>query len=296
MNDEVKEKYLKAGKIASRIRDQAAGMMTAGTLLLDVAEFVESETVRLGGKSAFPTNLATDNIAAHYTPHSEDPLKFRPGELVKLDLGVHVDGYIADTAVTVEISTDRWAPLIGASHDSLEMVLDSVGPGMLVRNIGGIIERTVRSRGFEPITNLTGHSLERFNLHAGLSIPNIMDESPADLKPGMAIAIEPFATTGVGRVAGRKSGNIFKLIRIKETGDKELDDMIKQIHDEFLFLPFPERWVAKRTEKPDKILKRLLRHGVIATYPILSEIKGGLVSQVEHTVLITEKGSIVTTR
>ena len=296
MNDDVREKYLKAGQIASKVRKQAVGMMKEGTLLEEVADFVEAETIRLGGKPAFPTNLAIDSIAAHFTPHSDDPLRFKSGELVKIDLGVHVDGYIADTAVTVEISTGRWTQLISASSDSLEMALDSVGPGVMVRTIGGIIERGIRSRGFEPVSNLTGHSLERFNLHAGISVPNIADDSSADLKPGMAVAVEPFATNGVGRVAGRKSGNIYKIIRMKDTGEKELDDMLKQIHDEFLFLPFPERWVAKRAPKPDKLLKRLLRHGAIATYPILSEIRGGMVSQTEHTVLITDKGCIVTTR
>ncbi|MBA3046646.1 MAG: type II methionyl aminopeptidase [Candidatus Thermoplasmatota archaeon] len=296
MNDDVKSKYLKAGSIAAKVRDQAVEMLKPGTLLLEVAEFVETEIVKLGGKPAFPVNLAIDSIAAHYTPHSEDTLRFNPGELVKLDLGVHVDGYIADTAVTVEIATNKWADLIRAASDSLDMVLDSITPGIQVRTLGSIIERTIHSRGFEPVSNLTGHSLERFNLHAGVSIPNIDDESIADLKPGMAVAIEPFATNGAGRVAGRKSGNIYKQLRVKETNDSELDALVKEIHDEFHFMPFPERWVAKRVEKSEKMLKRLLRHGILATYPILSEIKGGMVSQSEHTIIITSEGSIVTTR
>lgn len=296
MNDEIRDKYLKAGKIAASVRSEAQEMIKAGTLLLDVAEFVESEIITRGGKPAFPVNLAIDSIAAHYTPHSQDTLKFIPGQVVKLDLGVHVDGYIADTAITVEVSTNRWTPLIEAASQSLEMVLDGISPGILVRTIGGTIERVIRSRGFEPVSNLTGHSLEQFNLHAGVSIPNIMDESSADLKPGMAVAIEPFATNGVGRVAGRKSGNIYRVLRMKEMGEPELDDMLKQLHDEFLFLPFPERWVAKHTSKSEKIIKKLLRHGVIATYPILSEVKGGIVSQFEHTIIITSDGCLVTTR
>jgi methionyl aminopeptidase len=68
------------------------------------------------------------------------------------------------------------------------------------------------------------------------------------------------------------------------------------LHDEFHYLPFPERWVAKRASKPERVLKRLLRQGAIATYPILSEIKGGMVSQFEHTVIITNGKCIVTTR
>ncbi len=296
MEDDVKEKYLKAGAIAAKVRAQAVEMIKEGNLLLDVAEFIESETIRLGGKPAFPVNLAIDSVAAHYTPRSDDTLRFKSGEIVKLDLGVHVDGYIADTALTVEVTTSKWTPLIEAARDSLEMTLESLVPGILVRKIGANIENVIRSRGYEPVCNLTGHSLERFNLHAGVSIPNVDDRTNADLKPGMAVAIEPFATNGAGRVAGRKSGNIFKLLRLKDTGDEDIDELTRQIHAEFKFMPFPERWVAKRCERPEKALKKLLRHGILATYPILSEVKGGMVSQFEHTVIITHKECIVTTR
>ena len=208
MDDAVRAKYLKAGQIASKVRNQSVKMLQEGNLLLDVAEFAESEIIKLGGKPAFPVNLAIDTIAAHYTPHSEDPLTFQAGQIVKLDLGVHVDGYIADTALTVEISTDKWKSLIDASADSLSAVLDALRPGIMVRDLGAMIVQIIRSRGVEPISNLSGHSLEQFNLHAGISVPNVSDTSADDLKPGMAVAIEPFATNGVGRVAGRKSGNI----------------------------------------------------------------------------------------
>ena len=296
MDDAVRAKYLKAGQIASKVRGQAADMLQEGNLLLDVAEFAESEIIKLGGKPAFPVNLAIDTIAAHYTPHSEDPLTFQAGQIVKLDLGVHVDGYIADTALTVEISTNKWKSLIDASADSLTAVLDALRPGIMVRDLGAMIEQIIRSRGFEPISNLSGHSLEQFNLHAGISVPNVSDTSADDLKPGMAVAIEPFATNGVGRVAGRKSGNIYKLLRMKELPDPELNEIVQEVHAEFNCLPFPERWVAKRFDKSDKKLKKLLRQGIVATYPILSEVKGGMVSQMEHTIVMTSEGAIITTK
>jgi len=296
MDDSVRAKYIKAGHIASKVRGQAVEMLQEGNLLYDVAEFAESEIIKLGGKPAFPVNLAIDTIAAHYTPHSNDPLTFQAGQVVKLDLGVHVDGYIADTALTVEISTDNWKTLLEASSESLDAVLDSLRPGILVRDIGTMIERIIRSKGFEPISNLSGHSLEQYNLHAGISVPNISDVSDDELKPGMAVAIEPFATNGVGRVAGRKSGNIYKLLRLKELADPELNKLVQDIYADFNYLPFPERWVAKRVDKSDKKLKKLLRQGIVATYPILSEVKGGMVSQMEHTILMTSDGAIVTTK
>ena len=296
MDDAVKSKYLKAGKIASQVRGQAADMIRAGTSLYDVAEFAESEIRKMGAKTAFPVNLAIDTIAAHYTPHSDDPLTFQTGQVVKLDLGAHVDGYIADTAITVEVGSNDWKELIETSANALNAALTTLRPGILVRDIGSLIEQSIRSRGFEPVSNLSGHSLEHYNLHAGISIPNVSDISGDDLRPGMAFAIEPFVTNGVGRVAGRKSGNIYKLLRLRELADPELNQLVKDIHAEFNFLPFPERWVAKRVDKSDKKLKKLLRQGIVATYPILSEVKGGMVSQTEHTVIMTNDGPIVTTK
>jgi len=296
MDDVAKSKYLKAGKIASQVRSQAVDMIQEGKLLFDVAEFAESEIRRLGAKPAFPVNLAIDTIAAHYTPHSDDPLTFQAGQVVKLDLGAHVDGYIADTAITVEVGTNEWKTLIDASSDSLNAAIDALRPGIMVRDLGTMIEQIIRSRGFEPISNLSGHSLEQYNLHAGISIPNVSDTSSDDLKPGMAFAMEPFATNGVGRVAGRKSGNIYKLLRLKELADPELSQLVKDIHVEFNTLPFPERWVANQVDNSGKKLKKLLRQGVVATYPILSEVKGGIVSQTEHTILMTSEGAIVTTK
>jgi methionyl aminopeptidase len=296
MDEEVKSKYLRAGEIASRVRSQAAEMIQEGTLLVDVAEFAESEIRKMGAKTAFPVNLAIDTVAAHYTPHSNDTLTFQAGQIVKLDLGAHVDGYISDTAITVEVGTDKWKNLIDTSAEALGAALSSLRPGILVRDIGTTIEGEIRSRGFEPISNLSGHSLEQYNLHAGISIPNVSDTSGDILKPGMAFAIEPFVTNGVGRVAGRRSGNIFKLLRLRELADPELNQLVKDIHAEFNFLPFPERWVARQVDKSDKKLKKLLRQGIVATYPILSEVRGGMVSQTEHTILMTNEGVIITTK
>ncbi|MCK4266091.1 MAG: type II methionyl aminopeptidase, partial [Thermoplasmata archaeon] len=226
MDDEARQGYVKAGKIASRVRVEAIPMIKEGALLLDVAEFVESEIGRLGGRPAFPVNIAIDNVAAHYTPHSKDTQRFKVGQLVKLDLGVHVDGYIADTAVSVEVASKSWQELIGASSTALDLVIEMIRPGVLARDIGSLVERTIVSKGFVPVSNLSGHRLQKFNLHAGISIPNIGDDSMDMVKEGMALAVEPFATNGAGRVAGRKSGNIFRLVRKRSFGDKVLDSLV----------------------------------------------------------------------
>jgi methionyl aminopeptidase len=194
------------------------------------------------------------------------------------------------------VGSKSWERLIAASRDALEAVIETLRSGILVRDIGGLVEGSIVSKGFYPISNLSGHSLQRYNLHAGLSVPNVRDDSPEALAEGTAVAIEPFATNGSGRVAGRKGGNIYRLIRRRSFGDTELESLVKQIDEEFKGLPFSERWVAKRVSKPDRRLKKLLRMGTVATYPILSDTKAGMVSQAEHTFIIEKGGCTVTTR
>lgn len=90
------EKIMKAGKIASETREYARTIIKKGYLLLEIAEKIESKIIELGAKPAFPVNLSINEIAAHYTPSYDDE-KTAQG-LIKIDLGVHIDGWIADTA------------------------------------------------------------------------------------------------------------------------------------------------------------------------------------------------------
>lgn len=298
MESEVFERYKKAGGIAAQARELARSLVEDGYLLYDLADNVEREIKRLGAGIAFPVNVAIDNIAAHYTPGSTDKSYFKTGQLVKIDIGAHVDGYIADTTFTKEVGTDRWQKLIRSSEDALEAAINVTRPGIKAKMIGAAIGRTIESYGYSPITNLTGHLLEKYNLHAGLSIPNVMDDTGQQVKEGMAIAIEPFATNGAGRVAGNRSGNIYRLVRQRKMDDPELDRLIEKAHATYRGLPFSERWMAKELEheKVKKKIRRLLKFGVISTYPILYEVEKGMVSQAEHTVVVQKDGCFVTTR
>lgn len=296
MDEAVREKYLKAGAIASRVREEAKPLVKEGAALLETAEFVESRIVELGGQLAFPLNISIDSQAAHFTPHSKDKLKYKAGNVVKLDLGVHVDGYIADTATTVEVTSSGWRELIRAADMALDAAIETIRPGVTAGDLGDIIEQVIQSGGYRPVSNLSGHLLERYNLHAGLSIPNVGDGSHGTLKQGMAVAVEPFATDGAGRVAGRKSGNIFRQIRDREHPDPEVNEILKFISETFNGLPFSERAVAKECKNTDKLLRKLLRYGAVSTYPVLRDAKGGTVSQAEHTVIVTDTGCRVTTK
>ena len=291
------EKLVKAGKIAQQVKKEVLGLIKPGASLYEIAEFVEKRIIELGGKPAFPCNLSINEIAAHYTPYIEDKTILNEGDYLKVDLGIHIDGYIADTAFTVRVGVDD-DDLIEASKEALENAISIIKAGVRISEIGKVIEETIRGYGFNPIVNLSGHVIERYKLHTGISIPNIY--RPHDnyvLKEGDIVAIEPFATTGAGQVIETPPTLIYMYIRDRPVRLPQARNLLKHVKNNFSTLPFAYRWVQKLM--PETQLKlaliQLEKAGALYGYPILKEIRGGLVSQAEHTVVVEKDGVLITT-
>jgi len=295
MKKEILANYRKAGKIAGKVRKYGMGLIGEGKKFIDVAEAVEKKTIELGGQIGFPANIAVDEQAAHYSPCIDDELTFVRGMVVKLDVGVHIDGYIGDTASTIEVGSNNNRMLIQASREALMNALDVVGPGVELSSIGRTIEDTIRSFGYRPVGNLTGHGLGRFKLHTGVAIPNVRGPEKGILKAGDVVAIEPFATDGEGWVKEMQPSNIYQFIRDKRVKDTKAMELLSVISERWNALPFTERWCGEFMEKPRPALKRLVKSRAISSYPILRERKMGIVSQAEHTVFITENGCEILT-
>jgi methionyl aminopeptidase len=287
--------WKRAGEIAARSRDIGARMIVEGESMIAVAESVEENILAMGGSVAFPVNIALNDYAAHYTPKPDDKQRFKRGDLVKLDVGAHVEGCIGDTAVTIEVGSSTYAPLIAASRRALDSVIEVIRPGVPLATLGSVVERTMNNMGFRPIVNLTGHSIERYKLHAGINVPNYNDRSDALVPSGTVIAVEPFSTTGIGEVSSYKRSNIFRMVRRKGNLTPEQDEALKVISGGPGQLPFSERWLRRKVPKADKAINGLVRAGSLYSYPILRETSGGMVAQSEHTLFISEKGCTVLT-
>ena len=137
---------------------------------MEIAEKIESKIIELGGKPAFPTNLSINEIAAHYTPSYNDETLAHG--LLKVDLGVHIDGFISDTSFSLDLEdSEENKKLIEASKKALEEAKKTIEKGIQINKIGKAIQETIESYGFSPIINLSGHQIEQYNLHAGLTIP-----------------------------------------------------------------------------------------------------------------------------
>ncbi len=299
MDSVVLEKYVEAGRIAARVRDEAHRYVRPGARLLDICEAVENRIRDLGGEPAFPCNISINEIAAHYSPLPGDSATVPRSSVVKLDLGVHIDGYIADTARTIVLDP-RYETLAEAARRALERALGVVAAGTGFGEVGRIIEDTIKAMGFKPVRNLTGHSLDRYTIHAGESIPNVHGVLVrGKFREGRAYAIEPFATNGLGFVVNGKTVGIYSLARARAKGLGELDRKVfEEIKKRFRTLPFTPRWLLD-LGKPEEIVRsveRLASKKALHRYPVLVEAGGGMVSQFEHTVVVLRDEVIITTK
>jgi methionyl aminopeptidase len=285
------EKCREAGEILAQVRDEAAQRVEVGASHLELAEWAEDRIRELGGEPAFPVNISIDEEAAHATPSRDDDATFGE-EMVNLDIGVHVDGWLADTAVTVDLSGQD--ELAAASAEALDAALEVAGPGVDVGEIGAAVEDVIEGYGFNPVVNLTGHGLGHWEQHTAPNIPNREVQQGAVLETGDVVAIEPFATDGGGKVQEGAEEEIFALEREGNVRNRQARQVLDQISEEFRTLPFAARWLD--SSRAEMALRRLQQQGIVHGYPVLKEQDGYYVSQKEHTVIVTEDGCEVTTR
>ena len=286
------ESYIKAGEIAKEIKRFARSMIKQGVKLIDIAEAIDAKIFELGGKPAFPVNLSLNEIAAHYTPAPGDETVAEG--ILKVDVGVAVDGYIADTAFSVDLTEDeKFKEMLELNEKILENVTEKIHIGMQICEIGEVCQKTLKEwnekndSNFSIIKNLSGHSLGQNKIHAGLTISNYKNENKNILDG--AFAIEPFVTTGVGEIYEGQPGGIYVLQSDAPVRDRDAREVLKFIKENFVTRPFCLRWlVDKGFGKLKFVLAMLVRQGILHEYPMLIEKSKSPVSQFENTFVIAD--------
>lgn len=289
-----KEKILKAGKIAAEVKKYAREIIKKDMPLLEIAEKLETKIEKLGGKPAFPLNLSINEIAAHYTPSHDDETKAHG--LLKVDIGVHIDGYIADTSISFDLeNNEENKKLIKAAEESLQNAINIAKINTSLNEIGKTIQETIESHGFSPIINLSGHSIEQYELHSGITIPNIDDNRKILLEKGL-YAIEPFSTSGSGKVYDGPPSGIYQLVSEKNVRSPIAREILGFIIKEYKTLPFCSRWLVKKFGTKALLgLRQLEDNGNMHHFSRLVEASKKKVAQAENTILVEEKETIVTT-
>ena len=290
LDEDAVESYREAGAVLVEAVNEAREMVEPGRTHLEVAEWTEDFVREQGAGLAFPVNISVDPEASHATPGRDDETEFGE-EMVCLDVGVHVDGYIADAAVTVDHSGTP--ELVEAAEMALEAALDEAGPGVEVGVVGQAIEDVIRGYGYTPVLNLSGHGVEQWDAHTGPSVPNRGVDHGVELQVGDVVAIEPFATDGRGKVSEGSKEEIYGLERERSVRNRQARQVLEQVTEEYRTLPFAARWLD--VPRAEMALRRLKQQDVIHGYPVLKEEEGRLVSQAEHTLVVTEDGCEITT-
>jgi len=296
--------YVKAGKAVIAAKKLARNLVKPGVLFLEIANKCEDEILKNGAELSFPINISLNEIAAHYSPPIDDKTIVPEKGLLKIDLGAHYNGYIADSAFTINLDEDpKLQNYISAAEEGLEAAISKFKPGTKLYELGEAIAGKIASHGLRPIMNLGGHELRQFNLHAGKFIPNYKEVLHNQvLNPGDAYACEPFATSGVGRVDNGKRAYIYRFVKsVKKNIPYEQQGYMNKIENNFNHLPFSPRWIEKRNLIPKNNIQRTIEvfvgKKILDKYPILVEKSGEFVSQQEHTIIIDNDGTtIVTTR
>lgn len=294
MDEEVLRKYRMAGDIAAKAREFGKELVEEGASYLEVVEKTEEKIRDLGGKPAFPVNLSVNEVGAHDTADVGEKRKIDSG-LVKLDVGVHVDGYIGDTAVTVPVNTEK-EELVEASRRALDNALEMIEPGRKVSEVSSKIEETIKEFGYNPIRNLTGHGLEQYDLHAKIEFPNVETGIDYELKKGDVFALEPFATDGSGKVIESNRKLILMWKEDKSVRSLEGRKILKMAKDDFNKLPFSKRWLTENVSKLrlKMSLRQLTDRNALHEYPVLREVDKGDISQAEHTVIVKDEPEVTT--
>jgi len=290
--------YRRGGQIISQLRKTVPTFVHEGGLVRELCERVEAETLALGGQPAFPCNVGINEVAAHYTSPWDDASVLPRDSVVKVDFGVHIDGYVNDSAVTVSLNP-VYRSMIEVAEEALRSGVERVAHGVRFSDVGEQIQKVIAQYGCRPIRNLTGHKVERYTIHAGKSVPNVAGPARGRFEVGEVYAIEPFVTVreAAGKVEDADQTFIYRAVRDRGVRSEAARKIVEYVRRTYRTLPFASRWLYSSLGKNvvEDGFSETLRTKCISGYPVLVEASGKVVTQAEHTVIVKENGCEVLT-
>jgi methionyl aminopeptidase len=292
------EAYRRGGQIISQLRKTVPTFVHEGGLVRELCERVEAEILAMGGQPAFPCNVGINEVAAHYTSPWDDASVLPRDSVVKVDFGVHIDGYVNDSAVTVSLNP-VYRSMIEVAEEALRSGVQMVAHGVRFSDVGGQIQKVIAQYGCRPIRNLTGHKVERYTIHAGKSVPNVAGPAPGRFEVGEVYAIEPFVTVreAAGRVEDADQAFIYRAVRDRGVRSEAARKIVEYVRRTYRTLPFASRWLYSSLGKNvvEDGFSETLKTKCISGYPVLIEASGKVVTQAEHTLIVKENGCEVLT-
>jgi len=294
----------RAGEVHRQVRKYVQGIVRPGLALTELVESLEKASRTLieadGLKQgiAFPTGVSINHIAAHFTPNPGDKTVLKQDDVLKIDFGTHVNGYIIDSAFTVTFD-EKFDNLKNAVKEATNTGIREAGIDVRLCDIGAAIQEVMESYEIElngktypikSVRNLNGHTISPYVIHGGKTVPIVKGGDQTKMEENEFYAIETFGSTGRGQVIEdlecshyMKSPHAAQAtIRLPKS-----KALFQHINKNFSTLCFCRRWLDDAGEKQHFMsLKNLIDVGAIEPYPPLVDIKGSYVAQYEHTLVL----------
>ncbi|KAI0363525.1 peptidase M24A methionine aminopeptidase [Pilatotrama ljubarskyi] len=294
----------RAAEVHRQVRRYARKVIRPGMRMIDIADTIENGTRALVEENGlesgigFPTGLSLNHCAAHYSPNPGDTLVLGEKDVLKVDIGVHVKGRICDSAFTLSFDP-TYDPLLEAVKAATDTGVREAGIDVRLGELAGYIQETMESYEVEvngktlpvkPIENLSGHSINPYQIHGGKSILLVKNDDQTKMEEGEYFAIETFGSTGRGKVI--EQGECSHYARIVDAPHVPLrltsaKSLLKSINKNFGTLPFCRRYLERAGESKYLLaLNHLVAQGIVQDYPPLCDVRGSMTAQFEHTILL----------
>ncbi|KAH9823856.1 peptidase M24, structural domain-containing protein [Melampsora americana] len=294
----------RAAEAHRQVRKYARENIKPGMGMTEIAEMIENGTRALieedGQKRGigFPTGLSLNHCAAHYTPNAGDTIVLKADDVLKVDFGIQVGGRIVDSAFTMTFN-DKYDKLLEAVKAATDTGVREAGIDARLQDIGAKIQEVMESYEVEvdgkvhqvkSIKNLTGHNILPYHIHGGKSVPIVANsEEDGIMEEGDHFAVETFGSTGRGYV--RDDGECSHYAKvpdvIKPIPWNRSKALLNTINKQFGTLPFCKRYLDRIGEtRYYPALDKLVDLGIVQDYPPLSDVRGCMTAQFEHTIIM----------
>ncbi|KAI3403056.1 MAP2 [Candida oxycetoniae] len=311
------EDFRKGAEIHRRVRAKARSSIKPGMTMTEIADTIENSirayanadhTLKAG--IGFPTGLSLNHVAAHYTPNTGDKLCLSKDDIMKVDIGVHVNGRICDSAFTMTFNEEgKYDSLMQAVKEATNTGIKESGIDVRLNDIGAAVQEVMESYEMEEkgkvfpikcIKNLNGHNIGDFVIHSGKTVPIIANGDMTKMEEGETFAIETFGSTGNGYVLPEGECSHYALNQeidsIKPPSDKA-KQLLSTIQQNFGTLPWCRRYLERTgVEKYLFALNQLVKVGIVEDYPPIVDKRGSYTAQFEHTILLHPHKKEVVTR
>lgn len=325
-NSDVVTKYKAAAEIANAALKVVVAECKVGAKLVHIANKGDALIEELASKVfkgkkidkgiAFPTCLSVNSVVGHYCPAADDATVLAEGDCVKIDLGAHIDGWIAVGAHTVILSAEpikgKDADLLAATSACMEAALRTIRPGKKAKELAPVLEKIAASYGCSVVEGVLCHQMKQAVIDGHKTAPNRVapiegatpqqqaqaaaaaaKEGENEFEEGEVWAVDVVLSTGVGsaRVLDEKATTVYKRALDVEYSLKMKASRaaFSEISRRFSTMPFSLRALSTPGARLGVI--ECVNHYLLQAYPVLHERAGERVAQLKTTVLLMPNGS-----